>query len=193
MRPLSWSTSYLLREPLGISTSTSNSSTSSSANVIGPWGRVSVWAPRTGPDQSPAQCAQTRSRKGAGVGRRDARHGVDPWLRWLPVGLVLVLLLAAGASWRFDLGQRWLGLEPPAPTNDPAAVAPPPGLELPAVTTPAPVAGPALTTGTPDPAKVRRALGAALRDRHLGPHVLASVESLDGTPLFARGTGDATP
>ena len=126
------------------------------------------------------------------MGRRDARHALGPWLGWLPVGLVLVVLLAAGASWRFDLGQRWLGLEPPQP-SDPAAGAPPPGRGLAPGPPPPPGGRPALAPRAPHPAKVRRALAAALRDRHLGRHVLASVESLDGTPLFSRGTGDATP
>jgi serine-type D-Ala-D-Ala carboxypeptidase/endopeptidase (penicillin-binding protein 4) len=133
------------------------------------------------------------------VGRRDARHGSGRPQRWLPVFLVLALLLAATATYRFDLGDRWFGLGQPDPSTDPAAVPPPEGLSLPPLTPPAAVA-PALETtdGALDPARVRRALAARLDDRDLGRHVLASVSELDvPDPVFAeqsgRGTGAATP
>ncbi len=120
------------------------------------------------------------------MGGRDGSH---PSRRagltaWLPVALVLAILAAAGVV---------LWLDPPAPTpeDDPAAVAPPPGLTLPARETPDPVAEPA--TGVPDAAKVRRALAPLLRDADLGPHVLATVAGLDGTLLYSTGTGAATP
>ncbi|GAA1134892.1 D-alanyl-D-alanine carboxypeptidase/D-alanyl-D-alanine endopeptidase [Nocardioides aquiterrae] len=115
------------------------------------------------------------------MGRRDARH--RRLALWLPVGLVLAVLAAAGTAYLVD---------PEAPRDpSPAAVPPPPGLELPAVTTPAPVAGP--VAGTPDPAKVRRALAGPLRDADLGRHVLATVSALDGTLLYSTGTGEAAP
>jgi D-alanyl-D-alanine carboxypeptidase/D-alanyl-D-alanine-endopeptidase (penicillin-binding protein 4) len=106
--------------------------------------------------------------------------------------LVLVILAGAVASYRFDLGGR-LGLAAPDPATDPAAVAPPEGLVLPALSAPPDVAR-ALDTrsgtrgGQADPAAVRRALSGPLRDRDLGRDVLAAVAGLgqDGT-VFTSG------
>lgn len=107
--------------------------------------------------------------------------------------LVLVVLAAATASYRFELGPRWFGFENPDPATAPASVAPPEGLDLPALADPSPVADPAADSAI-DPAKVRRALAGALRDPDLGPDVFASVASLaDGAPVFSRGTGVALP
>jgi serine-type D-Ala-D-Ala carboxypeptidase/endopeptidase (penicillin-binding protein 4) len=140
------------------------------------------------------------------VGGRDARHGARSKARsrarstgrsrgwattWLPVSLVLLLLAAAAASYRFDLGERWFGFEGPDPSTDPAAVAPPEGLVLPALETPEPVADQA--GGTLDPAKVRRTVAPLLRNRDLGRDVLATVADLDGRLLFSSGTGEAIP
>ena len=112
---------------------------------------------------------------------RDARH--RRLALWLPVALVLAVLGAAGTAYLVD---------PDAPEPDgPAAVPPPPGLELPAVTTPSPVAR--VATGTADPAKVRRAVARLLRDADLGRHVLATVSAPDGTLLYSSGSGEATP
>lgn len=112
---------------------------------------------------------------------RDARH--RRLALWLPVALVLAVLAAAGTAYLVDPG---------TPEDDgPAAVPPPPGLDLPGVTAPQPVADAA--TGTPDPAKVRRAVVGLLGDADLGPHVLATVSALDGTLLYSSGTGVATP
>jgi D-alanyl-D-alanine carboxypeptidase/D-alanyl-D-alanine-endopeptidase (penicillin-binding protein 4) len=98
------------------------------------------------------------------------------------VVVVLAVLAAATAAYLLD---------PAAEPEPPSAVPPPPGLDLPAVETPQPVAGPA--TGTPDPAKVRRAVAGLIADADLGPHVLATVAGLDGTLLYSHGTGEATP
>src|SRR3954451_15285623 len=118
-----------------------------------------------------------------GEGRRDpaARPGRPAaWVAWAGrVGAVLVVLLlvAAFAAQALDLGHRW-GIAPPDPREDPAAVAPPTGLALPA---PAPRPGldlpdpaTAATVAAPldgeriDPAAVRRALGALPDARRLG-------------------------
>jgi D-alanyl-D-alanine carboxypeptidase/D-alanyl-D-alanine-endopeptidase (penicillin-binding protein 4) len=129
------------------------------------------------------------------VARRDQRRGSHRALRWLPVVLVLAILMAATATYRFDLGDRWFGLGPPDPSTDPAAVPPPDSVSLPPLSPPAAVA-PALdaTDGTLDPARVRRALAARLGDQDLGRHVLASVSELDDpTPVFEEGAGSAAP
>ncbi|MGB0101275.1 MAG: D-alanyl-D-alanine carboxypeptidase/D-alanyl-D-alanine-endopeptidase [Nocardioides sp.] len=114
---------------------------------------------------------------------RDVRHGRGPTL-WLPVLLVLIVLGSAAGVYLVDPPTE------PAPES-PAAVPPPPGLDLPALTAPVAVAEPA--SGTANPAKVRRAVAALLDDADLGPHVLATVADLDGTLLYSRGTGEAIP
>lgn len=123
----------------------------------------------------------------------DPRHcrgevgGVRGWL-----AVVLVVLLAAGtaATYRFDLADRWL---PPREAASPAAVAPPPGLDLPPLTRPRPVAT-AAAAAPLDPAAVRRALAPYLADRDLGPHVLAAVSGLaPDSPLVRIGQGAAIP
>lgn len=119
------------------------------------------------------------------MGRRDARHG-SRLAFWLPVLLVVGVLVAAGTLYVVD---------PPAaeaPTDDPALVAPPDRLDLPAVAEPSPVALGATQTGL-DPAKVRRALAPLLEDDDLGPHVLAAVTGLDGSPAYTDGDGAAIP
>jgi D-alanyl-D-alanine carboxypeptidase/D-alanyl-D-alanine-endopeptidase (penicillin-binding protein 4) len=109
------------------------------------------------------------------------------------VVLVLLVLAAATASYRFELGPRWFGFESPDPAAAPASVAPPEGLELPVLEAPSPVADPA-TDSALDPRKVRRALAGALGDPDLGRHVLAAVTSpADGTPVVSRGAGVAVP
>ncbi len=142
---------------------------------------------------------------------RDARHTTRPahaarrdpsrrrsagsvLARWLPVVLVLAILASAYLSYRFDLGPR-LGLAAPDPATDPAAVAPPEGLLLPALAAPAVVAR-ALGSGRPtalDPVAVRRALAGALRDPDLGGDVLAAVAGLgaEGTVYSRGGAGGA--
>ncbi len=138
--------------------------------------------------------------------RRDPRHhrsgGRDlpsgRFLRWFPVFLVLAILVAATASYRFDLGARWFGFEGPDPSVDPAAVAPPPGLTLPPLATPDPLAQPVTAVagtgvGPLAPGRVEKALARALRDDDLGPDVFAAVAGLTGAELFSRGDGSAVP
>lgn len=103
--------------------------------------------------------------------------------------LVLAILGAGLAAYELDAG--------PDTPSTPAAVAPPPGLDLPDVAAPAPVAAPAdgvanEAAGQDAPGRVeaqavRRALAPALRDPDLGPHVVASVGTLDGMSLWGRG------
>lgn len=130
------------------------------------------------------------------MSRRDPRHAGGRFLRWFPIVLVLAVLVAATASYRFELGARWFGFEDQPAQQNPAAVAPPPGLSLPALVDPAPVASPIALAGGQvlSPNAVRRALTPLLADPDLGKHVIASVSSLgSGSPVFRRGDGTAIP
>ncbi|MCD4532651.1 D-alanyl-D-alanine carboxypeptidase/D-alanyl-D-alanine-endopeptidase [Nocardioides sp. cx-169] len=104
--------------------------------------------------------------------------------------LVLALVLAGAAVWRYDLVERWLG--PDAAGDDPAAIAPPPGLDLPAVLAPGEVAAPA-RAGALSPPAVRRALRPYLGDPDLGRHVLAAVAPLGSGRTVTIGEGAAVP
>ncbi|MEO5666119.1 MAG: D-alanyl-D-alanine carboxypeptidase/D-alanyl-D-alanine-endopeptidase [Nocardioides sp.] len=104
---------------------------------------------------------------------RDRRH-------WLPTLLVLALLGCALAAYHYDWGPRYLGWYGDDPTRDPAAVAPPAGLEFPEWQEPAPVADPVTPLGGVDTAAVEAALAKGLRDKTLGKHVVAAVGDLGG-------------
>jgi serine-type D-Ala-D-Ala carboxypeptidase/endopeptidase (penicillin-binding protein 4) len=128
------------------------------------------------------------------VVRGDRRHGTGAFGRWFPVVLVLAILACAGAAYRFDLGHRWFGTGAPDPATEPAAVEPPSGLDLPALTRPGEVAQPLPAGGTLSPAKVRRAVGRFLRDRDLGKSVHAVVAGMSGQqPALSVGAGPAMP
>lgn len=127
------------------------------------------------------------------MGRRDRDHGSGRGRRW---GRRLVLLLVVGlvagvaAVYRYDLADRWFPRE--SDPVDPAVVAPPPGLDLPAVTAPASVADP-VAPGRIDRAAVRKALAPYLADPDVGKHVLAAVSGLAGGPTYTSGGGVAMP
>jgi len=127
------------------------------------------------------------------VARGDRRHDAGAFGRWFPVVLVLAILACAGAAYRFDLGHRWLGTGAPDPDTAPAAVEPPEGLELPALTRPAPVADPLPAAGSLSPEKVRRAVDRFLRDRDLGKSVHAVVAGMGGPPALSFGADPGTP
>ena len=124
-------------------------------------------------------------------GRRDRRHSVVRY--WLPVLLVVALLGAAVASYRFELGERYLPGLAADPVTEPEEVLPPAGLDLPAWN--APNVTPAATTaGTIDPGRVRALLRRAVRDRDLGPHAVAAVGHLSGAGQdWTSGDGTFLP
>src|SRR4051794_14755142 len=109
---------------------------------------------------------------------------------WAGAGLV-VLLLAAFLAQVLDLGPR-RGASAPDPREDPAAVAPPPGLDLPSAPVAPAVASP-LDGVSLDPAAVRRALGSLTAARRLGPRVTVLVAGVDGHPVQSEGPRLVTP
>ena len=132
------------------------------------------------------------------MGKREAVRGDDARprrARKVVAGLLGVVLLAGGgAAWRTGAAEEWWhdlrgdGAEQPA---DPAAVAPPPEVDVPDVVPPKALARPAAGAGALD----RAAIAAALRplaDKDLGKHVLAAVGPLDGTGITYRAAEGAT-
>ncbi len=120
------------------------------------------------------------------------------------LGLLLVLsLVGGGLAWRYDWVPDWVpdwvdparDEESPTadPVTEPAEVPPPPGLDLPEVTSPEALARPA-DEGELDPRRVRRALAPLLDDPLLGPRVLAVVAPLEpGPPVFTAGADRGVP
>ena len=126
----------------------------------------------------------------------DAGHAATPrgrWLRRTTASLVVAVLLASGAAYRFDLGPRWFDLGRPSPLTQPAQVLPPVGLALPAARRAVPVAGREVSRPA-DAAAVRRAVDPRLRYKLLGRHVVVEVAELStGRVVYRRGTGLVTP
>src|SRR4051794_17331075 len=113
------------------------------------------------------------------MGEGDRPHSKRTRRRVVTGVLVVALVVAGAAAWLQLTGR--LGGSGPDPSEDPAAVAPPPGLELPEQEEAAPVAEP-LTEGRPDAAAVRRALGRLARDKRLGRRVSILVGDVHGRP-----------
>lgn len=112
------------------------------------------------------------------------------------VSFLVVLALVAGgvATWRYDLldDVAWPWADDggaPADPDDPSAVAPPPGLDLPPVTEPAALAAAWDDAGRIDRRAVRAALEPVLKDSVLGPDVLAMVAPLGAGPAFTYERG----
>jgi len=106
--------------------------------------------------------------------------------------VVVLVLVAAGLSYHFDLGRRWFGTGP-SPVSEPAKVPPPAGLRLPAAHRAAPVAA-AAPERPADGAAVRRAVAALLASKKLGRHVVLDVTQLpSGRVVFRHGHGTVTP
>jgi serine-type D-Ala-D-Ala carboxypeptidase/endopeptidase (penicillin-binding protein 4) len=126
--------------------------------------------------------------------RSTVRRGRDGrWLRRTTTAVVVLVLAAAGATYRFDLGTRWFGVHQPSPLTEPALVLPPAGLTLPAARRVAPVAA-ASPEGAVDGAAVRRAVSGLVGAKKLGRHVVVEVAQLsDGTVVYRHGAGPVTP
>jgi serine-type D-Ala-D-Ala carboxypeptidase/endopeptidase (penicillin-binding protein 4) len=114
-------------------------------------------------------------------------------LRRVTAGLVVLVLLAAGTTYQFDLGNRWFGFDYPSPVTEPAKVAPPPGLTLPKVPAAAAVAA-ASDESAVDPEAVRRALARLVRAKQLGGQLAVDVAQLsDGSVVYRHGAPMVTP
>lgn len=108
-------------------------------------------------------------------------------------GLVVLVLLLAGAAYQFDLGPRWFGFDYPSPVTEPAEVAPPPGLSLPDAEPAGAVADP-LDSPDADPKAVRRAVAKLVRADALGRDVTVVVTQLsDGEVVYERGEKRVVP
>lgn len=139
----------------------------------------------------PMREARGPKRRGREV-RHPARRVVGTVLgTWLPVLLVLALLGAGVAAYRYEWGQRYLPGLAADPATEPEQVLLPAGLELPSWSTPAPEAQPADTSATLAVDKVARAVAKDLADPDLGRHVVGAVTSLTpGSQVWT--TGDDT-
>ncbi len=122
----------------------------------------------------------------------DRGHGLVG--RALVALLVVAVLLGGVAAWRLDLVGRLTDDDPSAGTPaGPAAIEPPPGLELPALTDPTPVDTPVTPPGRIDPALVQAAVAPYLADPALGPHVVGVVADLTADrPVVRLGDGATT-
>jgi len=105
----------------------------------------------------------------------------------------VLVLVVAGVSFRYDLGARWFGWDYPSPVEEPAEVAPPPGLELPEPVPAAAVAEDSPTSEA-DPAAVRRAVADLVADPDLGPRAAVAVRQLaDGETVYSSGPAAVIP
>ena len=124
---------------------------------------------------------------------RPERRGSGKLLRRSTASLVVFVLVLAAVSNQFDLGRKWLGWDYPSPVTEPAEVALPPGLNLPAAS-PATVVAEETEDQTADPDAVRRALARLVSSKKLGRHVRVAVDQLsDGTSVYEHGVGPAIP
>lgn len=112
---------------------------------------------------------------------------------WGPALLVLVILAAGLAAYRFEWGQRYLPWLAADPVSEPEQVLAPAGLDLPQWTEPAAPA--ALDSSTQVvPARVAAVVAPQLEDPDLGRHVVGAVTSLaPGAPTWTTGDGRYLP
>ena len=108
--------------------------------------------------------------------------------------LVLALLAAGVAAYRFEWGQRYLPWLAADPVTEPEAVLPPAGLDLPDWVTPAASAEAADSSAPIVPDKVAAAVTRDLADPDLGRHVVGAVSSLQpGSETWTSGDGRYLP
>ena len=114
-------------------------------------------------------------------------------LRRTTAGLVVLVLIAAGLTFQFDLGTRWFGFDYPSPVTEPAQVLPPAGLTLPAAQ-PAAAVAPTSDDRAVDGAAVRRALARLVASKKLGRHFAVDVSQVsDGAVVYRKGARSVTP
>ncbi|GAA1511071.1 D-alanyl-D-alanine carboxypeptidase/D-alanyl-D-alanine endopeptidase [Nocardioides humi] len=131
------------------------------------------------------------------MAKRDREAGRGRVRRVLAAVLVVALLAGAGLAWQTGWAEQWWDeLRSDAGTPaDPAAVAPPPEVDVPPVVVPDALAPAADGTAPLDAAAIRQAL-APLDSPDLGRHVIAAVGPLEGTGLSyeaAKGAAVAIP
>ena len=125
----------------------------------------------------------------------DARHPEPTGrvLRRVTSGVVVGVLVLALVAHVFELGPRWFGFDYPSPVDEPAEVAPPPGLSLPAAEEPGAVAVAAEEVDV-DATAVRAALRRLVRAKVLGDRVAVRVTELpDGDTVYSHGVDRVTP
>ncbi|HEX4189403.1 MAG TPA: D-alanyl-D-alanine carboxypeptidase/D-alanyl-D-alanine-endopeptidase [Marmoricola sp.] len=126
-----------------------------------------------------------------GHARRSRRR--RGWVSWIPEVVVLLVVVAAYGNAQYHLGHRWFGLSLADPTSNPAAVAPPAGLDLP-VGNVAPAVAQYSPGGHLDPAAVKAALAPVIDDARLGGHVTVQVTELgSGKVVYRHGDYAVAP
>jgi D-alanyl-D-alanine carboxypeptidase/D-alanyl-D-alanine-endopeptidase (penicillin-binding protein 4) len=115
------------------------------------------------------------------------------WVGRALVALLVVAVLGGGVvAWQLDLVDRLRDDPDPETPAGPAAVPPPPGLELPELTEPPPVNAALSAPGRIDAGLVRTAMAPYLSDPVLGRHVVGVVADLTaGRPVVKVGGGTA--
>jgi serine-type D-Ala-D-Ala carboxypeptidase/endopeptidase (penicillin-binding protein 4) len=114
-------------------------------------------------------------------------------LRRSTTALVVLVLVAALASYEFDLGARWFGFDYPSPVTEPAKVLPPAGLTLPGAQQASSVARAAPEEAV-DGTAVSRAVARFVRAKKLGPHLAVDIAQLsDGAVVYRHGASLVTP
>jgi serine-type D-Ala-D-Ala carboxypeptidase/endopeptidase (penicillin-binding protein 4) len=124
------------------------------------------------------------------VSEGDGDHGRV--LRRTTAGLVVFVLVLAGASYWFDLGPRWFDLGHPSAVTQPAEVPPPPGLTLPSAKAAGDVATPYPELAV-DRTAVRRAISKLVRSPKLGRVTVQVAQLSNGHDVYTHGPARVAP